>query len=91
MAIGCVVRGADLAPSTPRQLAIMYALGATRADVPEYVHLPLVVDAQGERIQKRTPGAHIRALRERGISAREILDVLAGASGKLVIPEAWST
>jgi glutamyl-tRNA synthetase len=89
MAIGCVVRGADLESSTPRQLALMRALGAGSGDVPRYVHLPLVVDGAGVRISKRTRGARIRALRESGLSARDIRDVLAATKGELVIPDAW--
>jgi glutamyl-tRNA synthetase len=92
MAIACVVRGADLLSSTPRQLAIMRALGARDDEVPRYVHLPLVRDAAGERISKRTAGARIRALREAGISAPEILDTLrpATAGAPFTIPPHWS-
>jgi len=93
MAIACVVRGADLAPSTPRQLAIMRALGAREDEVPRYVHLPLVRDARGERISKRTAGARVRALREGGVSAREVLDALEPATrgeAPFVIPAGWS-
>jgi glutamyl-tRNA synthetase len=91
MQISCVIRGADLATSTPRQLALMRALGAKEEDLPRYVHLPLVVDADGVRIAKRTAGARIRALREAGIAAREVRDALvAAASGSaLLIPTAW--
>ncbi len=92
MAIAVVVRGEDLRTSTPRQLAIMRALGATDAELPRYVHLPLVRDASGARLSKRTAGGRVRALREGGVSAREILDVLAPATkggAPLVVPEAW--
>jgi glutamyl-tRNA synthetase len=92
MAISCVIRGADLVPSTPRQLAIMRALGAGEAELPTYVHLPLVVDATGVRIAKRTAGARIRALREAGIRADEVRGALtSAASGRaFVIPDAWT-
>lgn len=93
MAIGCVVRGADLASSTPRQLAVMRALGAGDDRLPRYVHLPLVRDARGQRLSKRTAGASVRELRERGLSPREVLDALEPAtSGEapFVIPPAWS-
>ncbi|HEY1958792.1 MAG TPA: glutamate--tRNA ligase family protein [Polyangiaceae bacterium] len=92
MAIACVVRGADLAPSTPRQLAIMRALGARDDDVPTYVHLPLVRDASGERIAKRTAGSRVCALREAGISAEEIratLEPFTDGHAPFVIPAAW--
>jgi len=93
MAIGCVVRGVDLAPSTPRQLALMEALGATAEELPTYVHLPLVRDEAGERIAKRAPGASVRALREAGISAEEIratLEPFTDGHAPFVIPASWA-
>ena len=73
-----VVRGADLLLSTPRQIHLATLLGAA---APRYWHLPLVVDAHGERIAKRTHGARVRALREAGVSREEILGELAFALG----------
>lgn len=45
-----VVRGDDLLLSTPRQIHLQELLGAPR---PRYLHVPLVVDASGERLAKR--------------------------------------
>lgn len=45
-----VVRGADLLMSTPRQMLIQQALGLNR---PEYAHVPLVLDAKGQKLSKR--------------------------------------
>jgi glutamyl-tRNA synthetase len=45
-----VVRGDDLVPSTPSQIALQELLGLPR---PEYAHVPLVVDAAGTRLAKR--------------------------------------
>lgn len=45
-----VVRGADIIDSTPRQNFLYQALGY---QPPEYYHLPLVVDEQGEKLSKR--------------------------------------
>jgi glutamyl-tRNA synthetase len=79
MGITHVVRGRDLLASTPRQTQLLQMLGLR---VPaQYVHIPLVLDAQGERLAKRTAGARVRALREAGFSARELLDTLARGLG----------
>ncbi|MGA8007890.1 MAG: tRNA glutamyl-Q(34) synthetase GluQRS [Thiomonas sp.] len=44
-----VVRGEDLAASTARQIALQRLLGLP---TPRYLHTPLVLDAQGEKLSK---------------------------------------
>ncbi len=70
MKITEVVRGADLLLSTARQILLYRALNWTP---PQWAHVPLVKDAQGQRLAKRTKGLSIQELREKGITAEAVL------------------
>jgi len=70
MAIAEVVRGEDLLTSTARQLLLSEALGWTP---PAFCHVPLVRDATGRRLAKRTGGLSIRGLRDRGATPADVL------------------
>ncbi|PKN08530.1 MAG: tRNA glutamyl-Q(34) synthetase GluQRS [Deltaproteobacteria bacterium HGW-Deltaproteobacteria-8] len=78
-----VVRGNDILTSTPRQLHLYRLLGAP---VPQYAHLPLVLDADGERLAKRHQSLTLAALREAGVSAAAITGYLAWRAGLLDAP-----
>ena len=63
MGITEVVRGADLLLSTARQILLYRAFGWS---APAWFHVPLVRDAQGRRLAKRTGAESLRTLRNAG-------------------------
>jgi glutamyl/glutaminyl-tRNA synthetase len=69
MRITEVVRGADLLKSTARQLLLYRALELRS---PEWHHCPLVRDARGQRLAKRSDALSLRALRERGMRPEDV-------------------
>ena len=80
MEIDDVVRGADLFDSTARQIQLIEALGGKP---PEYAHVPLVVNAQKEKLSKRDQGLTLRSLRETGIAPERVAGYLAFSLGLL--------
>src|SRR5262245_14147002 len=73
-----VVRGDDLLSSTPRQLLLQRLLGLS---TPEYMHVPLVLGADGDRLAKRHGAVTVRELAAEGWSAGDVLAVLASSLG----------
>jgi len=73
MEIDEVVRGEDLLTSTPRQELLARLLGATP---PRYVHLPMVLGPDGERLAKRHQakfsGSTIAELRALGLPPSKV-------------------
>jgi glutamyl-tRNA synthetase len=79
MRITHVVRGEDLMPSTPRQLALYEALrriGVTDF-VPEFGHLPLVTGEGNRKLSKRDPTSNLFGYRDRGFLPEGLLNYLA--------------
>lgn len=54
--VSAVVRGADLLDSTVRQIWLQQRLGL---QTPSYAHLPVVVNAAGEKLSKQTQAAPV--------------------------------
>ncbi|MBT2549099.1 tRNA glutamyl-Q(34) synthetase GluQRS [Arthrobacter sp. ISL-65] len=79
-----VVRGDDLLPSTPRQA---YLASLLNMPVPEYAHVPLVVNAEGVRLAKRDGAVTLGDLAAVGIPAeavqRRMLESLGLPGGSL--------
>jgi glutamyl-tRNA synthetase len=65
MGITQVLRGADLLPSTPRQILLHRLLGQPE---PLWAHVPLVLGPGGERLSKRDGSLSLSALRTRGVN-----------------------
>ncbi len=78
MGVTEVVRGRDLLPSTPRQLLVLRFLGLR---APRYAHIPLLLDATGERLAKRHASLSLAALRARGVPPERIIGFLAKLAG----------
>ncbi|MDI4645732.1 tRNA glutamyl-Q(34) synthetase GluQRS [Cohnella hashimotonis] len=79
MEITDVLRGWDLLDSTPRQLALYAALGATP---PRFAHSPLVLGADGSRLSKRHGAVSLSELREQyDVRAERIVGFLAWLAG----------
>ena len=68
-----VVRGRDILSATPRQLYLQRLLGYPQ---PEYIHIPLLVDAEGRRLAKRDRDLDLSALSQR-FTPEDILGMLA--------------
>jgi glutamyl-tRNA synthetase len=79
MRITHVLRGEDLLPSTPRQIALYEALqriGVTTF-TPEFGHLPLVRGEGNKKLSKRDPQSNLFNYRERGFVPEGMLNYLA--------------
>jgi glutamyl-tRNA synthetase len=79
MGITDVLRGEDLLPSTPRQIALLEAL--QRVGIGNgpfrYGHLPLVTGEGNRKLSKRDPQSNIFHYRERGFVPEGLLNYLA--------------
>ncbi|WP_211882203.1 tRNA glutamyl-Q(34) synthetase GluQRS [Pseudarthrobacter albicanus] len=73
-----VVRGDDLLPSTPRQA---YLASLLNMPVPEYAHVPLVLNADGARLAKRDGAVTLAELAVAGVRVEEVRDVLLASLG----------
>ena len=73
-----IVRGDDLLSSTPRQVLLYRLLGAA---LPEYLHVPLVLGADGQRLAKRHGAVTMADLARGGWGERAVLGALGRSLG----------
>ena len=78
MGITEVVRGTDLLTSTARQILLFNALEGT---LPDFAHVPLVKNEDGEKLSKRDQGLTIRSLRENGVQPQQLLGYMGYSLG----------
>lgn len=79
MRVTHVLRGEDLLPSTPRQIALYQALqriGVTDF-TPEFGHLPYVMGEGNRKLSKRDPQSNLFNYRDRGFIPEGLLNYLA--------------
>jgi glutamyl-tRNA synthetase len=83
MGVTEVLRGDDLLPSAFRQLQLYAALGFSP---PQFAHAPLVVGPDGRRLAKRHGDTRLATLRQQGVSAEQLIGLLAWSCGLLAKP-----
>ncbi|MGV0808539.1 glutamate--tRNA ligase [Mycolicibacterium setense] len=79
MKITHVLRGEDIMPSTPRQIALYRALMriGVAERVPEFAHLPSVLGDGNKKLSKRDPQSNLFLHRDRGFLPEGLLNYLA--------------
>jgi glutamyl-tRNA synthetase len=79
MGVTDVLRGEDLLPSTPRQLALYAALTeiGVAAGTPRFGHLPYVTGEGSKKLSKRDPQSNVDVYRERGFIPEGFVNYLA--------------
>jgi len=79
MGITHVLRGEDLLPSTPRQIALYEALAdiGVAQYTPEFGHLPFVTGEGNKKLSKRDPQSNLFQYRDDGFIAEGMVNYLA--------------
>jgi glutamyl-tRNA synthetase/glutamyl-Q tRNA(Asp) synthetase len=72
-----IIRGEDLQSSTERQLRLRRMLGDQ--EVPIYVHHPLILKPNGDKLSKSAGDTGVRELRRAGVTAADVIGRAAAA------------
>jgi len=78
MGVTEVLRGDDLLPSTFRQMELYSAFGWAP---PKFAHVPLVIGTDGRRLAKRHGDTRLATLRNQGVTAENLIGLLAWSCG----------
>ncbi|EST05932.1 Glutamyl/glutaminyl-tRNA synthetase, class Ib, catalytic domain protein [Kalmanozyma brasiliensis GHG001] len=73
MGITHVLRGEEWLPSLPKHLWLYRALGLQE---PKFAHLPLLVNADGTKLSKRTGDVRVESYREKGVEPEALCNFL---------------
>ncbi|SFE38572.1 tRNA glutamyl-Q(34) synthetase GluQRS [Succiniclasticum ruminis] len=84
MGVSQVVRGCDLLSSSAPQIYLFQTLGF---DVPEYLHLPMLITREGARLAKRDKAADMGFLRQELGRPEPLLGYIAWLLGQISKPE----
>lgn len=84
MGITEVVRGRDLLLSAPQQIYLYRLLGF---DVPQFCHLPLLCNQQGQRLCKRDRSLDLGYIRQTGSTPQQVIGQLAFWAGLIDRPD----
>jgi glutamyl-tRNA synthetase len=69
-----VIRGADHVSNTPKQAALYHLLGWP---LPDFCHIPLVLDQQGAKLSKRHKSANMLQYRDAGFLPEALINAIA--------------
>ena len=74
MGITHVIRGSDHISNTPKHVMLFEALGAPK---PKFVHVPMILGSDGQRLSKRHGATSVLAYRDEGYLPEAMLNYLA--------------
>ncbi len=70
--VTCIIRGADLLGSTPRQILLRQLLAPEAPPIDSF-HTPLLMGADGKRLAKRDGSFSLQEARDQGTTAEELI------------------